>query len=504
MWLLTTTFLYVPSLDSSASFRTEYFLTSALPYTVRPLEDTTDALVDTQLTGVGFLEWSHFIFPVDIASSYSASAGVFHRYDVTPNARGSIFLFHEACWVLLLEQVNAFQSGNTLPNPGQVAQQLFNLLHCLPTDQNRRARIPIFSYSFSWAAPSIPAFRPSQRQLSLPWHTSSPPISGTTSSAGKGSPDWFAGLPSEIVLMVANVLSVPDLCNVRLSSRTWAYLTAPNSLPQSFWRSRFALDREMGYLGVAFQVGDGKGHESTGYDWRGLYLDVRHALRNPAASWHFYNRERIWRELHRFTDCLVLLVEQLRSLQQFHLVKKELKSLRYEIGRVVQGRPWHDIDLSEEPRNVGFRLFGMDYMLLDLPASEATCTVVEIRVSFITYDSIRYLCGLRVLERRRDGPVSDGLESGRTGLVVPSSETILRRSAKDSLTGIRVASSISGIVGIAFCFRGEGGHESILSAGVIQDLPEGVGIGTLRPREGRRAVGMTVGFDVSTTSPTCP
>lgn len=87
------------------------------------------------------------------------------------------------------------------------------------------------------------------------------------------------------------------------------------------------------------------------------------------------------------------------------------------------------------------------------------------------------------------------MEISRVGLIVPSSETALEVNSGDDLRGIRVATTVQGVIGIAFIiYRAEA--ERVLSAGLVHNLPQSAGVATLRPQLGRKLEGVAIGFDV--------
>jgi hypothetical protein len=91
-----------------------------------------------QLTGVGyFADGAHAgdvgsaIVPINAAQSYVQSLEGFELHALHYSPTSWTFAFHNACWEVLLEQLE----GSLAPSPldlNRIAQRLFNLFYCLP------------------------------------------------------------------------------------------------------------------------------------------------------------------------------------------------------------------------------------------------------------------------------------------------------------------------------------------------------------------------------------
>ncbi|KAL4910813.1 hypothetical protein BDW74DRAFT_172276 [Aspergillus multicolor] len=102
----------------------------------------------------------------------------------------------------------------------------------------------------------------------------------------------FSSLPVEVLYMVLSLLPSLDIAEFRLTSRSVASVTDPVALPQSFWRSRFCADAEMGFALPA--------NKSTSQNWRDAYLLLKKALgdgsssNSCSASARLRSHRRIW------------------------------------------------------------------------------------------------------------------------------------------------------------------------------------------------------------------
>ncbi|KAI8723142.1 hypothetical protein NCS52_00169300 [Fusarium sp. LHS14.1] len=294
--------------------------------------------------------------------------------------------------------------------------------------------------------------------------------------------DCFSPFPLEVNQFIFNFLQSPDLCNLRLASRQIANIAKPAHLPQSFWESRFATDKEMNFFSLQQYLSKPARFDN----WRLLYAQVQHTLRNKTLSGHFRNRRRVWQCVGHLTQCLVPLLEQTRSLRDGISLKTELASQGYSIGQMAQGVFRDDDSVTG---GVGICLFGRQSLFC---AKGDEAKTIQISVSFLAFDCAEYVSGIRVLERSGANPAT---ELSRAGLIMPFSEKSITITPKIELTGIQVASSTSGIVGLGFLLRDGNGLPAQRTAGIINNPPDGVGIATLRPRTGYKVSGFLISLD---------
>lgn len=456
----------------------------SLPLTRATLVEALRGRHSASLTGVGFLDDHALLAPGDASSSYSQSSEALGHHYLGHVLESWAFAFHNACWELLLDQLAA--------EPAHVVQPLFDLLYCLPSNP---FSVTVQAHDYGGAATIWGTH--TDLPLPLDWrflHADPAALDYASSPSSciglaadsirivrsdASSRDWFARLPPELIHLIATVAASPDLCSLRLSSPAVANLTSPTDLPQSFWKSRFTIEPEMRFaLSVAATLDHGN-------DWQGLFFHVKSRLQDTSLSGHLRNRARIWQSLRHITDCIVPLLDQGLS-RQLGTWEESLKTKGYSLGHVVRGHERTDQDMA------GHRLFGTTCALFD-PEDESGAPTL-IAISFLTFDCTKYMCGLRLLHH--DG--ARETELSRAGLVLVYSKTALT-IVRGCLSGIRVATAVSGVVGIAFCFQGE--TETTLEAGIVHQLPQGVGVATLRPRRGHRFLGIAIGFDVRLNLP---
>ncbi|KAF5538627.1 hypothetical protein FPHYL_12484 [Fusarium phyllophilum] len=289
------------------------------------------------LTGVGFRDPDRYdlLASSDPETSYMSPGHgeTWRRYcllDTLSDER--TFAFHEICWQLFLQKVSL--STNHHAEPRRIAQLIFQLIHCLPYDD---FGIPCHSHDFggamnfcrklpdklprSWrflmADPSI--FSPSSAN-SAPRNDSQLP---RTTSDFQIHDDIFARLSHEMVYLITTVSESTDLCNLRLSSKFVSKLTSPDLLSQDFWRSRFSVDREMGFF---LPLSDFK------IDWRSLYFSLRYSLLDKTETGHMRNRRRIWLCLDDLAQSLIPLLDQHICFQDRQSVQLDVASECYYIS----------------------------------------------------------------------------------------------------------------------------------------------------------------------------
>ncbi|KAF4953028.1 hypothetical protein FGADI_6298 [Fusarium gaditjirri] len=449
------------------------------------------------LTGVGYLDAGGLLASSDHDTSYMMSPEhelTRHYLSYSPPTGTWTFAFHEVCWQLLFRKVSLSKDNQAEPQP--IAELLFRLLYCLPYD---RFKVPCPNHDFGgalkfWKSPLI-----------LPdlWNflLADPSVLtlGSTTQATKDiselphttsefrvSDDVFARLSPEVVHLVITVMESTDLCNLRLASKFVSKLTSPDHISQDFWKSRFSVDREMGFFPSDNKLCLPSGSK---VNWRTLYFDLKSRLRDVTATGHMRNRRRVWLCLDVVANSLIPLLDQNLYLKDYHGVEQDVISQRYEPGQFIQTPIIEDAH-DYSPSDLGARLFGYQCILfgprnLDLGS--------RISLSRILFDGVYYISGLRLSEQSE---INDFKEISSVGYIVPQTEIHVPLGPKHRLTGIQVAASASGIVGLSF--RIDNGTGAIVweNIGVVTDPPDGVGVAILEPKIGSQLCGAIIGFDV--------
>ncbi|KAF5674138.1 hypothetical protein FCIRC_7833 [Fusarium circinatum] len=354
------------------------------------------------------------------------------------------FAFHEICWQLFLQKVSL--THHHPAKPQRIAQLLFQLLYCLPYDN---FDMPCHSHDFGGA---LTFCRKDPEDLPRPWRflmadprtftfNSTSPAPRNNSLLPRATTDSqihddiFAKLSPEMLHLIIVMLESTDLCNLRLSSKFVSKQTSLDHLSQNFWKSRFSVDREMGFF-LPFS--------NFRIDWRSLYFNLRHSLLDKTENGHMRNRRRIWLCLDALAQTLIPLLDQHICLLDLGSVQLDVASESCESKRSV-----HTPALNEDCRDVpmGARLFGYQYIIF---RPQNSGPYLRISVSRILFDGVYYISGIRLSE---SNDMDTFEEFSRAGYIVPQDEVHMPLHPNDCLTGMRVAASASGIVGLSFRIR---------------------------------------------------
>ena len=278
-------------------------------------------------------------------------------------------------------------------------------------------------------------------------------------------------------------LSSEDVCNIRLTCKRWAQIAHPKHLPQSFWASRFSTDKEMSFYSMYVP-------QDPRRDWRHLYFQLRQALQDASATGYFRNRQRIWRRLRHTTKCLLPLLEAQADSKNWLKEAAWIPRNQAEKGQVVTVCPQPD-DLSIQvkyPRKYVGKFNPQPVFLTS--NDDATISVGELSFSFVDMDGIPHLCGVKIWSR-------DSELISRSGVFMPGSSSTIDLKTSKSCSQIQFACSEYGIVGMRFQLQTEDGQLVSETVGRLNSDADGIGLTTLRPREGYHLSGIVFKFDES-------
>ncbi|KAF5240617.1 hypothetical protein FANTH_9505 [Fusarium anthophilum] len=444
------------------------------------------------LTGVGFLDPDRhdLLASSDPETSYMSPGHgeTWSRHPlISLLSDERAFGFHEICWQLFLQKVTL--TNHNPARPQRIAQLLFQLLYCLPYDN---FDMPCHSHDFGGA---LTFCRKDPEDLPKPWRflmadprtftfNSTNPAPRNDSLLPRATTDSqihddiFAKLSPEMVHLIIVMLESTDLCNLRLSSKFVSKLTSLDHLSQNFWKSRFSVDREMGFF-LPFS--------NFRIDWRSLYFNLRHSLLDTTGTGHMRNRRRIWLCLDALAQTLIPLLDQHICLLDLGSVQLDVASESCESKRSV-----HTPALNEDCRDVpmGARLFGYQYIIF---RPQNSGPYLRISVSRILFDGVYYISGIRLSE---SNDMDTFEEFSRAGYIIPHDEFHMPLHPNDCLTGMRVAASASGIVGLGFRIRTWTDDIVWKNVGVVTHLPDGVGVANMEPCHDTRLRGVILGLDV--------
>ena len=311
----------------------------------------------------------------------------------------------------------------------------------------------------------------------------------TLSPASISTPIWPSGscvaddpfyrLPSEIFYATVSLLPSPDICSLREASRAAASLFHLSGLPQSFFASRFAPDREMGFFfaGIPKPV-------SREVNWRALYMGLWVSLRSETHP-DIKSKRRIWSCLRPFAQSLRARIDQHYAGWGEAPVAPPRHRSHKPVGQVCAQR--------RSPNVEPVRL--LDAWRLFFPTCPSHARV-RVAVSFVTFNFARYLSGMSVSNPAGDtpeAPISVGMD--RTG-----GEEVIHLLGCEVISGLHVYCRNNGVAGLGFVVRNL--LTSSVSTRNVGDVDTTstyeLGVALLESSsEDSKISGLDLGFDVS-------
>ncbi|CAH0051004.1 unnamed protein product [Clonostachys solani] len=408
-----------------------------------------------------------------------------------PIGRRTSFDCHRACWHLLLLQIASISQHP--PDPTRIESLVVDILDSTPWGRDSHI-IPENDYC---GATSMRQSEEGRQLLCADPDEPFPPNADSTFSLEElgiamasnlrvrpsgplSHTDPFYKLPDEIVQDILLHLPSEDLCSARLASRRVAILGAIDNLPQSFWTSRFASDRDMGCLyGVTIPT-----WVST--DWFRGYFCCKWHLRHVAGADGFRNRRRIWRCL---SDLSVIISRLLNSGGDKQLDTSALSSNQ---GLTQQASspelPAFRIPNPKQPIQLGVMLHNEHKLLF---RGEGDDHRVEIEFSSIVLSSTEFISGCRVSVQHSDDLPRDVQQAG---LIITSTLTSIFLGPGDKISYIDVYISTSGIHCLEFFIAKSDGEIHMHTVGKLRRRYGVIAIKRLVPES--TIVGLKFRFDM--------
>jgi hypothetical protein len=453
-------------------------------------------------------------------------------YDAKDPVKSSVFLFHDACWTLLLSRYDTGSSASGAPSPSpssdsaiprRIAKHLFYVFLSMPLDAQGA---PLPAHDFDGAnkilRADVSTASQYKRRLPREWQfVADDPLDAAvvkktssvfvrpqeyalqdTASLKRQKPrrdptDIFSRLPVEVAVMVLTKLSSEDVCRLRLASKFVATVARPTSLPSSFWKSRFDVDQEMGFFlaggtGTSLLPSAGRGLHKT--HWRMLYAQVRacvpRRLRIQYAGLH--NKRRIWAALGHVWATLDPLLAQPEgdNANRFSHVPEG-----YVAGSCVRSPKAPGEDFVRSVVEAGFtRMFKTQALVFP---DDVALRPAEISVSFMTFNARTYISGIRIQKATDSLAQGEGEVISKAGIIVPSTEQHIWLGVEDEVIGLRVASLANGIVGLKFLINMRGRSlQAWRDVGNFDTTgsPQ-IGIAELKKKRGAKLSGLSMMFD---------
>ncbi|PYH94556.1 hypothetical protein BO71DRAFT_419279 [Aspergillus ellipticus CBS 707.79] len=228
---------------------------------VRGIYATNPMVDDVTITGLGILRLrSTLCAPMYSDASYvEVGLEALEEWKICrPSETRWCFAFHNSCWKLLLLRLGHGR-GNCIPDETAIAESVFHQLYCTPCLEFSWFQ---FGHDYGGASRKIPP----------------------TSTAGA----LFNGLSTELKFEICSYLSFVELLTMRLVCRDLALLARVDTLPQSYWRSRFLLGQEADFLFLS---------PTAPRDWSRVFFGSRvsriRQLLEPIAA--LVELEAVWR-----------------------------------------------------------------------------------------------------------------------------------------------------------------------------------------------------------------
>ncbi|VUC36994.1 unnamed protein product [Clonostachys rosea] len=298
--------------------------------------------------------------------------------------------------------------------------------------------------------------------------------------------DVFARLPREITWKVLEELPSQDVSNLRLASSSVALASTSEFLPQAFWATRFAPNRELGFV-FAHKTPQKSGAKKP---WRLLYHEYTKALKNGEENQGIRNR---WR-MHRCVAGFALTAEQLLH-QDTHCItdNDELQSYNANRNPCAPSRVslscplLADTDHREPQLRRAVQPIARMQINLVAPAPAVS---LHISVSFLHYNCKVYISGFRSYCLDRSGQ-SFGPRS--IGTIIPSTEEHIEIPSTAEILAVEVIASDMGLHGLVFHLDHCGEADSV-AVGTTTCLDGSFGKAVLQGT--RNLAGMVIHFDV--------
>ncbi len=469
---------------------------------------TTEGLSSPFVTGVGYLSLlGHVTAHSDSGRDYDEDAESLESIPVLyQSGRFWAFPTHNSCWSILNVRVPSCSSS-------EIARHLFGILwsttynteYCLRPGHDfggavlfqSRVGDPVqdvagIPWSFLNADPARFEALPSDAlplyQQTLRSCKALSEVVSTPTSCVESSP--FSRLPVEIIHLLLAWLSLGDIAQLRLASRSIRNASRVDLLPQAFWRSRFWVDFDMGFaLRRAYDV-----HRVR--DWRALFFNYKDAHRNPKDDMGLKNRRRVWTALGSIPS-LIRLLSRHEGMSGISIAWNDLSPLELhgkrrsspELGPCINGET-----MDEHARLIyhGCRESTVRSMLWPEVSAH---NGYRVGISIVSFNHQVFISGIRLCSLAQSQARS--ITQDRTlGLIDPSSEACFDIQPSENLAGFRVAVKTTGIVGLKLFVDGSQCRSSEWVGDVSTGGPD-VAFGTLLPRQGREVFAVAAGFDVS-------
>ncbi|PYH52989.1 F-box protein [Aspergillus niger CBS 101883] len=342
-----------------------------------------------------------------------------HRlYDQT-----DLYFFHEPCWQRLLEHFSPqefdlsrlFEALEHLPLPPAL-----NLIDMVPDDEPVDTVLDAVDGKFQGHLdhPNLDDLRRFARAPPRPWC----PVVRSSPLAKH----HFDSLPLEIIEMIAVMLPTRDVLSLRQVSRG----VAPIFASSNFWKTRFYLNDERGFLWPAVRDFMGAANRQEEIDWRLLYHSTSQL---NCSTWLLLER-KIWEALRWLRDTALALAygtprpPDYRSMALHHYHNTLIRGTHLETVNIDS--PVRQVAISAHSDISPVHVTGLEFFFKDRPKASLGYTLLgakemsgeeyrddESVQEYLEYPGIRVTVDLEDLRGIIALPTSSGIQSV---LLVPS------------------------------------------------------------------------------------
>ena len=258
------------------------------------------------ITGLGVVSCRNTLYaPLESDSSYfDTDFEALKGWRLCEPSESWCFGFHNSCWRLLLLRLDRAYD-DSFQNEKQMvfAESIFHQLYCTPCLEASsfrwghdyegaaqthktigRVNVDLSSHFYAdpCATPPTDDLEATTTAVGIDYHSeggtsASPDITKVKRLENVESPknDIFNGLSPELKVEIFSYLPFEELLNLRLVCRGLALLANIDTLPQSYWQSRFLLGQEADFLFPSL---------INTQDWSQLFFRTRASLRAGALS----------------------------------------------------------------------------------------------------------------------------------------------------------------------------------------------------------------------------
>lgn len=441
--------------------------------------------------------------PLAVDTSYDDIDITLEEFARCPDRPPWNFFLHAECWNILLDRVPEGRKSIL-----KFSAILANWLYCSTWNRYRYLRpghdfggalqfqkparyppriITEKGYAFLLAEPSRPRTLAQVLDLSDGESLYPARAHAVLPQVSPRNQDVFSCLPVEVLNMLLAIMPSTDIKNLRAGSRFVASVPHPTSLSQQFWRSRFCLDSELGFVLPAEPSGNN--------DWRAAFYATWNALSIPDKSLELKNRRRIWNIVGVNEPLFTahMLGERLNGIPSPDYCKRS-QELNYSACQPSGKLVATEISSEAHPYSERGSKKIFDRAII-LPLDKFN--VSRMWASTITFNSEEFISGL-VFEL--SDASSNSITTCRLGYISPRPKLVAELSSLTRLAGFELATQVNGITGVRAFLKDSSTASHSSWVGNKGNGDSRVAFGTLLLYRDQHPIHLIAQFDVSKSS----